>query len=131
MPLVQPHVCDRCHRPVDLRIGATGHTGELRTSAWYTCSHCHQSMEADGLVIDPATRQAMLAAEGKRGLRVDEEGERALRVAQQLRALLDIPMVEAMAMRRRMPGVVFEGLAAECEWLAIVLKRAGWKALLV
>ncbi|RYE73941.1 MAG: hypothetical protein EOO74_12295 [Myxococcales bacterium] len=129
MPLHRAATCARCHHAVDLIRGASGHTGMLRSWVAYHCLHCGQSMEGEGVgPLPPDERLALLAAEGEYTLRVDEEGERALQATQQLRALLDLPMARAMAMRRSMPGRVFSGLQAECEWLAVALTSTGWRA---
>ncbi len=78
--------------------------------------------------LDPEMRALLLSAEGMFCLVVEENGTRALASLKILRELLGISMQEASRLRQQMPGVVFRGLAGECDWLRGHLQRAGFQA---
>jgi len=130
MAAKQPHLCSECSTPGEIIIGIHPvWREELRWGGSFRCAHCGNSLETDAIgPIDPETRTLLLSAEGTFGLVVEEAGVRALESLRILRKVLGISMQEASRLRQQMPGVVYRGLAGECEWLREHLKNAGFQA---
>ena len=114
--------CWDCNRKIKISVGQSVYDKELYWHAEYSCPYCDSATSADYGGIPPEEiRQAILGAEGRWNLNVQEAGSRAIAVAKVLRKVLGLSLNEAMELKNKMPGLLFSGTKAEMDRLRQIL----------
>lgn len=121
--------CWNCSKEIGIYVGQSVYDKELWWHEEYSCPYCGSEISADDRGIPPEEiRQAILGAEGRWNLNVQEAGSRAIAAAKLLRKVLGLSLNEAMVLKNKMPGSLFSGTKAEMDRLRQILVADGFNA---
>ena len=125
MVLIDGYCCE-CNRVIPSDIGQYTYDKKLFWYESYTCPYCKTQVEVDNDGIPPKEiREAILATEGQQNLIIQEMENRSIVAIKISRLALDLPLNEAIKLKKRIPGVALSGTRVEMERLRQLLLVEG------
>ncbi|WP_044640082.1 hypothetical protein [Risungbinella massiliensis] len=121
---MDPNVsCEKCSKPLEIKVGQSIIDEKLVWHASFSCQECQYWLEEDGMGEMPDNYRSIIIKE--KGLWQIEifESKNMAQILKVLRTTFDLSIGDVVRLKKNIPGVLYKGTLVEMKRLEKVFRK--------